>query len=117
MNSSFIQNRKHSVPMELRELSAKENESGRQELEYLRESRQLHFREMDEAVVPPKLKKDIVKDNIPACVQDPFSALYSYRGETLQQGLVRTHVIGNDDKIKEVRTHVEKQETVKHACW
>jgi hypothetical protein len=84
----------------------------RQELEYLSESRQLHFREIDEAVVPPKLKKDIVKESIPACVQDPFSALYAYRGETLQQGLVRTHVIGNDDKIKEVRTHVEKQETV-----
>jgi len=58
------------------------------------------------------LKKDIVKEDIPACVQDPFSALYAYRGEMLQQGLVRNHVIGNDDKIKEIRTLVEKQETI-----
>lgn len=92
------------------------------ELEYLSSPRRLHFREIDEAVAPPKVKKDIVKEGIPECVQDPFSALYAYRGETLQQGLVRTHVIGNDDKIKEVRTRVEKQESVQtpagpFAAW
>ena len=49
------------------------------DVDYLRNTNQLHIREMDESVDPPKLKKDEIKDNIPPCVQDPFSALYFFR--------------------------------------
>jgi hypothetical protein len=91
-------------------------------LEYFTEERKLHFLEMDEAVNPPKVKKDVIKFNIPACVQDPVSALYSYRKQSLDIGLEQTFTIGNDDKIKEVRTHVESKvfvdtPTGKFQCW
>jgi hypothetical protein len=91
-------------------------------LEYFTEERKLHFLEMDEAVNPPKVKKDIIKLNIPACVQDPVSALYSYRNQSLDIGQEQTFTIGNDEKIKEVRTHVESKALVdapagKFLCW
>jgi hypothetical protein len=92
------------------------------DIEYLREDRQLHFREMDESVTPPKLRHDEIKKDIPACVQDPFSALYSYRMLPLREGHTQTLVIGDNDKVKEVQCHVEKQETVevpagKFSAW
>jgi hypothetical protein len=92
------------------------------DVEYLRETNQLHIREMDESVIPPKLKKDETKNKIPSCVQDPFSALYFYRLFELRMELVQIFVIGNDDKIKEVRTIVERQESIetpvgKFAAW
>lgn len=91
-------------------------------LEYFAEERKLHFLEMDEAVNPPKVKKDVTKLNIPPCVQDPVSALYSYRNQSLDIGQEQTFTIGNDDKIKEVRTHVESKALVdtptgKFQCW
>jgi hypothetical protein len=91
-------------------------------LEYIAEERKLHFKEIDEAINPPKLKKDVTKFNIPACVQDPVSALYSYRKASLDIGQEQTFTIGNDDKIKEVRTHVESKALVntpagKFQCW
>jgi hypothetical protein len=94
----------------------------RLDLEYIAEDHKLHFVEMDEAVVPPKIKKDITKFNIPSCVQDPISALYSYRKESLDIGQEHAFTIGNDDKIKEVRTHVESKALVdtpaeKLQCW
>jgi hypothetical protein len=95
--------------------SAKTSEGKRKrqiDVEYLRETGQLHFREMDEAVVPPKLLHDEIKNNIPPCVQDPFSALYSYRKSTLQLDHVQTFVIGDNDKFKEIRCKVEKKETI-----
>jgi hypothetical protein len=93
-----------------------------QDLEYTAKEHSLHFTEMDEAAIPPKLKKDSIKFNIPACVQDPISALYSYRGSPFEIGLVRTFTIGNDDKIKDVRTYVESKVLVntpagKFQCW
>ncbi len=83
------------------------------DVEYLRDSGQLHIREIDESVDPPEIKKDTLKDNIPACVQDPLSALYFIRRFPLQQDAVHTSVIGHDDVFKEVRSKVEKLETVK----
>jgi hypothetical protein len=82
------------------------------QVEYLREKHQLHIREFDEAAVPPTLKKDELKDNIPACIQDPFSALYSLRRAPLQAEYVQKSWIGHDDKFKEVRSEVEKKENV-----
>jgi hypothetical protein len=92
------------------------------DLEYVIDERKLHFRVMDESVMPPKIIKDITKHDIPACVQDPISALYSYRALKLDIGHTHTFTVGNDDKIKEVRTYVEKQERIvtpagKFYCW
>ena len=92
------------------------------DVEYLRAAGQLHIREMDESVDPPKLKRDEVKNNIPSCVQDPFSAIYFLRLSDLRPKHEQTFVIANDDRIKEIQTHVEKQETVetpmgKSAAW
>ncbi len=82
------------------------------DVDYLRETRQLHIREMDESVVPPKLKKDEIKNDIPYCIQDPLSALYFFRMSALRPEYAQTFVIGYDDRIKEVRARVENQETV-----
>ena len=92
------------------------------DVRYLRETHQLHIREMDESVTPPVLKKDEVKDEIPACVQDPFSAIYLMRISPLRVDYSRTFPIGNDDRVKEVTSRVEKQETIdtpagKFAAW
>jgi hypothetical protein len=80
------------------------------QIEYFRETRRLHFREIDENVVPPYLRRDVVKSDIPPCVQDPFSALYSYRMSALREGHTQTLMLGDNEKIKEVRCRVEKQE-------
>jgi hypothetical protein len=92
------------------------------DIKYLRETKQLHIRELDEAVVPPKLKKDETKDNIPPCVQDPLSALYFYRLSPLRVGHLQTLVIGHDDRVKEISARVEKQEDIetpagKFSAW
>jgi hypothetical protein len=81
-------------------------------VEYMRDAGQLHIREMDESVVPSKLKKDEIKNNIPSCIQDPFSAIYFLRLSELRPKHEQAFVIGYDDRVKEIRTHVEKQETV-----
>lgn len=82
------------------------------DVEYIRETHQLHFRELDESVRPPKIKKDEYKGNIPDCVKDPFSALYLLRMSELNAKYAQTLLIGNDDMIKEVRSQVEKRETI-----
>jgi hypothetical protein len=83
------------------------------DVEYLRESRQLHIRELDESFSPPKIKKDTLKEDIPQCVQDPLSALYFLRGIPLRKDTVHTSVIGHDDVVKEVQSKVLKLEKVK----
>jgi hypothetical protein len=83
------------------------------DIEYLRQSGQLHIREMDMSMDPPKLRKDETIDSIPECVQDPFSALYFLRIAQLQTGYVRSSIIGHDDKIKEIRSQVETREIIK----
>jgi hypothetical protein len=81
------------------------------DVEYLRNTRQLRIREVDESVTPFKVKNEI-KDNIPECVQDPFSALYSFRKSPLEPGFLQAFTVGNDDKIKEVTSRVERQESI-----
>lgn len=92
------------------------------DVEYLRQTRQLHIREIDVGAVPPVVKKDEVKDGIPECVQDPFSALYSLRVLELRPGLTRKYMVGHDDRIKEIETKVDRQEQMKSghgkiAAW
>jgi len=82
------------------------------DVEYLQDTRQLHIRELDESVTPPVTIKDTVKDDIPPCVQDPLSALYSLRKKTFHPDFEYTSVIGHDDVVKEVQSRVEKLETL-----
>lgn len=82
------------------------------DVEYFPTDHRLHITEYDESVEPPALKKDIVKDDIPACVRDPFSALYFLRSFPLNDNFEMTSAIGNDDVVKEVRTRVEKLEAL-----
>jgi len=83
------------------------------DVEYFRNKHQLHIRELDESVDPPKVKKDAVKDDIPPCVYSPLSAIYLLRMSPLQAKDVRTFVIGYDDRLKEVESRVERQEKIK----
>jgi hypothetical protein len=92
------------------------------DIEYFPEDRKLRFREMDESVDPPKLRHDEIKNDIPSCVHDPFSALYFYRTLPLREGHSQTLMIGDNDKVKEVQCRVEKKETVevpagKFSAW
>ena len=94
-------------------ISIREGKRKRQlDIEYLQDIHQLHFRELDEATDPPKIKKDEVKSGLPACVRDPLSALYFYRTFNLKPAHTQTLVIGYNDKVKEVRAYVEKQESL-----
>ena len=85
------------------------------DVDYLRDTRQLHIRVVDESVDPPLVKKDEIKDNIPPCVHDPFSAVYLFRMSELRLRHTQTYLIGNDDKVKEVQARVEKKEIVDTA--
>ena len=82
------------------------------ELDYLRGSGRLRFRETDEAVDPPVVKRDEVKEGIPPCVHDPFSALYALRASPLGATYTRTFMVGYNDRIKEVRVLVRGRERV-----
>jgi hypothetical protein len=83
------------------------------DVEYFRDKNQLHIREVDEAVVPPKVKKDQVKNKIPSCVYDPFSAIYLLRSSELEPKQVRTFLIGFDDRVNKIESRVEGEDTVK----
>jgi hypothetical protein len=82
------------------------------DVEYLQDTRQLHIREIDDSTIPPKLIKDEIKGDIPECVQDPFSALYSFRKSPLKAGFSQTFTVGDDARIKEVTSRVENHETI-----
>ena len=84
----------------------------RLELEYFQDERRLHFRAFDESVTPSRLFRDVRKTDLPPCVHDPFTALYVYRSLPLAKGYVKDLIIGNDDKVLEVRTRIENRETV-----
>jgi hypothetical protein len=81
-------------------------------VEYIRDEHQLYIHEADVSVTPPRIIKDEYKHGIPECVKDPISALYLLRMSELHANYVQTSLIGNDDKIKEVVSRVEKKETV-----
>jgi hypothetical protein len=81
-------------------------------VEYMAESRELRIRETDESVNPSKIKKDETKSNIPECVHDPFSALYLFRQANLKEGFSQTFMLANDDKIREIKTLVDRREMI-----
>ena len=92
------------------------------ELEYFQDERKLNFHAYDESVTPPQLQKDVTKTDLPSCVRDPFSTLYFYRTLPLAKGYEQNISVGNDDKVLEVRTRIETQESVstpsgKIAAW
>jgi len=92
------------------------------ELEYFQDERKLHFRAFDESVTPPSLQRDVTKTDLPPCVRDPFSTLYFYRTLPLAKGYDKSFTVGNDDKVLEVRTRIENQDSVetpagKFAAW
>ncbi|MCL2877268.1 MAG: DUF3108 domain-containing protein [Acidobacteria bacterium] len=92
------------------------------ELEYFQDERRAHFRAFDESVTPPVLQRDVAMTDLPPCIQDPFTALYFYSTLPLAKGYAKNLIIGNDDKVLEVRTRIEKQEPVdtpagKFTAW
>jgi hypothetical protein len=92
------------------------------ELEYFQDERRLHYRRFDESVTPPKLQKDVTKTDLPLCVRDPFSTLYFYRTLPLEKNYGKNLIVGNDDKVLEIRTRIEDQEQVdtpagKFTAW
>ena len=82
------------------------------DVEYLRDTRQLHIREYDESVAPPELKKDDIKADIPSCVRDPLSALYYLRRFSLHPGFKHRSLIGHDDVVKEIESRIEKLDSL-----
>lgn len=82
------------------------------EVIYKPDSRLLHIRELDLAFVPPKVKRDEDRKDIPQCVQDLFSALYSVRRKEFFPGASYRATIGDNDKVKEVMVRVEKSEEI-----
>ncbi len=92
------------------------------DVEYLPDTNQLHMVETDLAVAPPKVKRDMVKDDVPKCVRDLFSALFYVRRLEFYPGAAHKSLVGDDDKFKEVMSRVEKSETVvtpsgTYATW
>jgi len=84
----------------------------RLEVEYVQDERRGNFRAFDESVTPPELQRDVALTDLPPCVQDPFTALYFYSTLPLEKGYAKNLVIGNDDKVLDVRTRIEKQDTI-----
>ncbi len=79
---------------------------------YFPEEERLHIKEMDVAVSPPKIRKDEFRDHIPPCVKDVFSALLMTRRQDLFVGAVHQTTVGDNDRVKEVETRVEKKERI-----
>ena len=79
---------------------------------YLPAERRLHIYELDVAVNPPKLKRNEYRNDIPECVRDPFSALYMTRRRELRAGDIHRSIVGDNDRVKEIETRIEKKETV-----
>jgi hypothetical protein len=82
------------------------------DLVYHPESRQLHMREVDVSTLVPRVLRDKDYEEIPPCVRDLFSALYSFRRTDLTAGTSRRVLVGDDEHIKEVEVRVKKSERV-----
>jgi hypothetical protein len=79
---------------------------------YLPAERRLHIYELDVSVNPPKAKRNEYRNDIPECVRDPFSALYMTRRRELRAGDVYRSIVGDNDRVKEIETRIEKKEAV-----
>ena len=82
------------------------------EVVYMPDSRQLHKRETDVSTAVPKVIRDQEYDDVPPCVKDLFSALYSLRRQTLTAGSSHRFLVSDDERIKEVEARIERIEKV-----
>jgi len=82
------------------------------EIVYMKESRRLHFKDLDVSVDPPLAINDQYVEDVPACVQDYFSALYSLRLKGIETGTVVRSVVGEYGTFKDLEARVEKREWV-----
>jgi hypothetical protein len=82
------------------------------EVVYKPDARSLHIQELDLAFTPPKVKRDEDRTDIPECVQDIFSAVYSIRGKEFFVGANYRSIVGENDKVKEVEARIERSEQV-----
>lgn len=82
------------------------------EIVYMKESRRLHIKDYDVSVNPPVLRKDKYVEDVPACVQDYLSALYSLRLKRIETGTVVRSVVGEYENYKNLEASVEKREGV-----
>ena len=82
------------------------------EIVYLKESRRLHIKDYDVSVSPPLPMKDKYVDEVPACVQDYFSALYSLRMKTIETGTIVQSIVGEYENYKNLEARVEKREWI-----
>lgn len=92
------------------------------EVVYLPETRQLHIKDLDVAAAPPMIKRDRFIDEVPPCVQDVLSALYSLRLKEIGSGMRIRSLVGDNDRFKEVESRVGKRETLetpsgKYDTW
>jgi len=79
---------------------------------YLPQAGALHIRELDVAATPAQVKRDETVKDVPPCVKDLFSALYSVRRREFSGGSVHRDVVGDNARVKEVEVRVLKAEKV-----
>jgi hypothetical protein len=82
-------------------------------VEYLPEQKRLHLREVDVSKPEPSVLRDKDYEDIPPCVKDLFSALYSVRRSEIAAGTVRRVLVGDNEKVKEVEVRVGATERVR----
>ena len=82
------------------------------DVQYFPERRILHMREVDVSTSTPRVITDKDFEDIPPCVRDLFSALYSVRKKELAAGSTFRLLVGDNDKVKEVEARVEKGERI-----
>ncbi len=83
------------------------------DLIYLPESRKVHVREVDVSTTVQRIIRDKDYDQIPPCVKDLFSALYSVRRTEMSAGASNVVLVGDNEKVKEISIQVKKKESVK----
>jgi hypothetical protein len=79
---------------------------------YHPDEKRLHIREIDLGVTPAKVKRDEYVDDIPVCVKDLFSALYSVRRRELAANLRHRALVGDNARVKEIEVRIEGSEIV-----
>jgi hypothetical protein len=82
-------------------------------VEYLPSRRCLHLREVDVSKAVPTVLRDKEYEDIPPCVKDLFSALYSVRRSAVAAGTSRKVLVGDNEVVKEVEVRVGQKARVR----
>lgn len=82
------------------------------EIVYYPDQKRLHILEVDVSVTPGKVKRDDYVEDIPSCVKDLFSALYTVRRGEVGAGVRHRAIVGDNARVKEIAATVEGSETV-----